>query len=355
MASGEAPERLCCCFVTVRLRRVWGLSRWASAAGLFVYIAVGGSLALTWEAHQTNRRLAHDASATQVVTKTSTDAVMETYLLVGSDSRAGVDPNAPDAGGILGAGAPDGQRSDTIMLLRHNRETGQAVLLSLPRDLWVTISGTTTRDRINAAFSKSAGTLVQTIQDNFHVAINHYVAVDFVGFKKVVDAIGGVTVCFPYPTKDTNTGLNITKPGCAKLDGIGSLQYTRSRHYQELRDGGWVEDPRSDLDRIQRQQSFLLSALNQAQGALGENPLLMSSLLDAASASLTLDSTLTLVELKDRFRDLAGDHLERYALPVTGVTIDKKAVLNVDSAAAEPILAYFRGETSTPPMTVASG
>ena len=308
-------------------------------------------MALTWEAHQTERSVTHDASATQVVTKAKPNAPTETFLLVGSDSRAGVDSNAPDAGGILGPGAPGGQRSDTIMLLRDNRNTGQAVLLSLPRDLWVTIAGTTGKDRINAAFTKNAGTLVQTIQNNFHIDINHYIAVDFSGFKKVVDAICGVTVCFPYPTKDTNTGLNIANSGCSKLDGIGSLQYTRSRHYQELKNGHWVEDPRSDLDRIQRQQEFILSALNQAQGALGQNPLLLSSLLTAAAASLTLDSGLTVTDLANRFKPLAANDLQRYSLPVIGVTLQGKAVLNVDTTAADPILAYFRGETDTPPPT----
>ena len=323
----------------------------ASAIGLFIYLAVGGSMALTYEANQTNKSIAHDETATRVVTKAKPGALVETYLLVGSDTRADTDKTSADAGGIDGPGAPAGQRSDTIMLLRHNKATGQAVLLSLPRDLWVTIAGTTSKDRINAAFSKNAGTLVQTIQNNFHIDINHYIEVDFVGFKKVVDAIGGGTVCFPYQTRDTNTGLNILASGCPKLDGIGSLQYTRSRHYQEFKNGKWVEDPLSDLDRIQRQQQFMLAALNQAHGALGQNPLLLSSLLTAAAASLTLDSGLTVTDLKDRFSDLATDKLERYSLPVTGVTIDGKDVLNVETATADPILAYFRGDTDTPPPT----
>lgn len=308
-------------------------------------------MALTWEANQSTKSISHDQSASQVITKSKPGAIIETYLLVGSDTRADTDKTAADAGGIDGPGAPSGQRSDTIMLLRHNRTTGQAVLLSLPRDLWVTIAGTNTKDRINSAFSKDAGTLVQTIQNNFHIDINHYIEVDFVGFKKLVDAIDGVTVCFPYQTRDTNTGLDIKTPGCTKLDGIGSLQYTRSRHYEEKKNGKWVEDPLSDLDRIQRQQSFMLAALNQAQGALGQNPLLLSGLLEAAQASLTLDQGLQITDLKDRFRDLAADKLERYSLPVTGVTIDGKAVLNVDTAKADPILAYFRGDTDTPPPT----
>lgn len=324
-------------------------ARLATAIGLFTYLAVGGSVALTWEAHQTAQSIPHDSSASQVVTRAQPNAPVETFLLVGSDSRAGVDPSSPDAGGILGPGAPGGQRSDTIMLLRDDKVTGQAALLSLPRDLWVTIAGTTGKDRINAAFTKNAGTLVQTIQNNFHIAINHYIAVDFVGFKQVVDAIGGVTVCFPYATRDANTGLSVATPGCTNLNGTKSLQYTRSRHYEELKNGRWIEDPRSDLDRIQRQQEFILSALNQAQGALSQNPLLLSSMLSAAAASLTLDSGLTVNDLSSRFKGFTSNSLQRYSLPVSGVTIQGKAVLNVDTAAADPILAYFRGDTPTAP------
>jgi LCP family protein required for cell wall assembly len=330
-------------------------ARLASAIGLFLYVAVGGSLALNWESNQRNALTPRDDSATQVVNKPAPGALLETYLLVGSDSRANTDIHAADAGGIIGAGAPDGQRSDTIMLLRHNRDTGQSVLLSLPRDLWVTIAGTNGKERINSAFTKSAGTLVQTIQNNFHIDVNHYIQIDFVGFKEVVDAIGGVTVCFAYPTRDGNTGLNITKSGCPKLNGLQSLQYTRSRHYEELRNGKWIEDGTQDLGRIKRQQEFMLSALNQAQGMLGENPLLMSALLDAAGHAVTLDRSLTLNELRDRFKDLGADKLQRFSLPITPATIDGKAVLNVDAAAAAPILAYFRGEADLPPPTTTTG
>ncbi len=123
---------------------------------------------------------------------------------------------------------PPGSARDTIMILRHNRETGEAGLLSLPRDLWVEIAGTGENHRINSAFGHGTDVLVQTITDNFGIPINHYLEVDFNGFKTLVDAIGGVEACFEYPTRDKNTGLMVTAPGCYNLPGIEGLQYTRS-------------------------------------------------------------------------------------------------------------------------------
>ena len=190
----------------------------------------------------------------------------DNYLLVGSDSRDAGDPNTGDSA------SSSGRRSDTIMVLRVDRSDGSAALLSIPRDLYVTVYGHTEPSRINAAFSENPAVLVQTVQTALGVPVHHYVEVDFVGFKDLVDALGGIELCFERPTRDTNTGLNITKPGCQVLDGVQALAYARSRHYEELIDETWHEDPRSDFGRTARQRDFVNRCLQSALAQVQQQP-----------------------------------------------------------------------------------
>ena len=119
------------------------------------------------------------------------------YLIVGSDSREGVDPDDPNAGAIVGEGAPGGQRSDTMLVLRI--QGGHGTMLSVPRDLYVTMAETGQRGRINSAYNGGPRRLIQTVKDNLGIPIHRYIEVDFVTFAKLVDAVGGVTIDFPYP------------------------------------------------------------------------------------------------------------------------------------------------------------
>lgn len=160
----------------------------------------------------------------------------ENYLLVGSDSRAGIDAEEAGAQGFLNSEEyqtdPDGagRRSDTIMVLRIDPSSKTADLLSFPRDLYVPIAGTDRSDKINAAFGMGVDVLIDTIQENFDIPINHYVEVDFVGFQKIVDSMGGVKFYFDKPVWDSHTGLDISTVGCHTLDGAGTLAFARSRY-----------------------------------------------------------------------------------------------------------------------------
>src|SRR5262249_61608778 len=130
----------------------------------------------------------------QELQKRATDAPAENYLLVGSDSRAGISPNDPNAGAIGSTDDVSNSRSDTIMVLRRERNGG-AALLSLPRDLWVTIAGTGGKNKINSAFNGGSQRLGATIKQSLGIPINHYVEIDFARVQKLVDEIGGVGVC----------------------------------------------------------------------------------------------------------------------------------------------------------------
>jgi LCP family protein required for cell wall assembly len=191
-------------------------------------------------------------------------ATVENFLLVGSDTRAGADPTAADAGGIGTAADVSGGRSDTIMILRHDTSSGSASLLSIPRDLWVAVPGHDKKRRINSALNDGPDVLVQTIQENLGIPIHHYVEIDFSGFKTLVDALGGVRICVDTAVRDVNTGLNIPEPGCHVLDGVQALAYARSRHYESYVNDTWEQDPTSDIGRTKRQQQFVNLALRTA-------------------------------------------------------------------------------------------
>jgi LCP family protein required for cell wall assembly len=166
-----------------------------------------------------------------------------TYLLVGSDSRKGLTKAENKRLGTGGVGDV-GQRTDTILLL-HTGD-GPSLLLSVPRDSIVPIPGHGTT-KINAAFAYGgAPLLVQTLEQNTGLRIDHYVEIGFGGFVNSVDAVGGVEIC---PTKrmvDKQANLNIKK-GCQQVNGITALGYARSRHTSGI----------GDIDRAKHQREVV--------------------------------------------------------------------------------------------------
>jgi LCP family protein required for cell wall assembly len=193
------------------------------------------------------------------------DPEAKNFLVVGDDSNACVDPDSPWAGAADPGRDGIGQRSDTIMVLRVEPATSQAVVLSFPRDLWVKIPGRG-KNRINSAYEKGDySVLAQTIFDNFGILVDHYLQIDFCAFKTIVDAVGGVSVPFATPIRDKQVGINILEAGCHRFSGDEALAYVRSRHLEYLNDKGrYTEDASSDLGRISRQQDFLLRTLQAA-------------------------------------------------------------------------------------------
>lgn len=278
---------------------------------------------------------------------------MVNYLLVGSDSRAGADPTDADYGSIGTESDVTGRRSDTIMLMRYDTSTGTAALVSFPRDLYVSIDGGR-KDRINSAYSIGPDALVRTIQNEFGVPVNHYIEVDFAGFKRIVDAIGGVSICFDAPTRDLHTGLSIPEAGCFKLNGVQARQYARSRYLETWNGSDWKSEGGSDLGRIERQQNFITAAVHDAEAAVTANPLRSGDVIDAVVGALKLDPTVDLTDAANRLRPIAGGGLVTYQLPVVGEDIDGKSVVRL-AAGADAILDYFRGSASEPLQTPASG
>jgi LCP family protein required for cell wall assembly len=273
---------------------------------------------------------------------------IENYLLVGSDTRVGADPDSPDFGQI--GNKVDGQRSDTIMVLRYDPKTRTGAILSFPRDLYVPIYGTSGKDKINSAFSKSAQTLIRTIEQDFGIPIHHYVEVNFEGFKALVDALGGVSIYFDAPSRDKKTGFYIQDPGCTKLSGIQALEFTRSRYWQTFTNGRWRDDAASDLGRIKRQQDFMKQALAKAVQEAASSPVTATALLNAAINNLKVDPALKsdIFGLANRLRKLGSGGLTSWTLPADGKQVGDQSVLILRQHDAQPLIDYFRGTGPEP-------
>jgi len=246
----------------------------------------------------------------------------QNFLLVGSDSRreSCTAADSPYAGGL---GNVTSELSDTIILVRVDPATGQAAILSFPRDLWVTVAGTGRKAKINSAYEPdNPSRLVQTIEEDFGVFIDHTVQVSLCAFKSLVDAVGGVNVPFAYPTRDEETGLDIPTPGCVTMSGDEALAYVRSRaHYQYMTDKGWQTDGTSDYGRIARQQDFIQRALQKAVDKGARNIGVARDLLDVALANVVVDQNLTindLLRLASTLRDFDPAQLRAHSYRFDG-------------------------------------
>ena len=276
------------------------------------------------------------------------DPMARNFLITGADNNSCADAGSanpvPDRGTL-------GERSDTIMIMRVDPSTGRAAVLSFPRDLYVKIDGTNGRNRINAAYSvNDPQKLINTIFLNFYIPIDHYIQIDFCAFKTLVDAVGGVSVYFEFPARDSHTGLNVPTVGCTSLNGDAALAYVRSRHYQYLDPdtGTFKEDPASDYGRISRQQDFLRRAVAKIL-SMGYNITLARSLIDVATKYVVVDADLTLdkeLEFAGVLRDLDPQNIQTYQVEGVGKVIAGAAVIEprLTGDNMQSILAIFQGK-----------
>jgi LCP family protein required for cell wall assembly len=282
-------------------------------------------------------------------------------LLVGSDSRAFVS-NATQENAFGNEANAGGQRSDVTMVARFDPAAKTVTVLSIPRDLWVDIPGNSDvsgMNRINAAFDSGPDLLIQTIEQDLGIPINHYVSVNFPGFSGMVNALGGVTMDFPTEVKDQYTGLDVTTTGCQVVNGTTALELVRSRHlYYKNANGSWEGDGLSDFSRIQRQDAFfraVLEKLNQ----VGLNPLTINSFIGAAVSNLTIDDTLSkgdLFNIAQDFRGLPSSHLVTETLPTLGFTTSGGAdVLKEAQPYAQNVISAFNQIGTTPATPVSAG
>ncbi len=276
------------------------------------------------------------------------------WLIVGSDSREGIDESSESSEIFIGEEVI-GRRTDTLMIARLDIDTGLVDLMSLPRDLWVPIHGTARDGRINSAFNGEDGQqrLIDTVQNALDIDIHHYAEINFVGFQAGVDALGGVPIWFDRALRDPASGLYIETPGCHVLDGFDALAFARSRKLEFYDGQDWRQDGSGDLGRSTRQKFLLQQMATHAANKLDITDVAtMARLLGAAGDNLTVDSGITtdrMVELAKVFRDLGDDAITTHVLPTVPFrTPGGAAVLAMQPAESQPVLAVFRGEEPEP-------
>ncbi|MEU0070963.1 LCP family protein [Streptomyces sp. NPDC006332] len=248
-------------------------------------------------------------------------------LVLGSDSRSGKENQA------LGGGNSEGARSDTAMVVHLDAGRTKATVVSIPRDTLVTRpscplpSGGSTAVAYNAMFNSAYSVggpacAVKTVESLTDVRMDHYIEIDFSGFTKLVNALGGVTVTTDEDIADDDSHLTL-KAGTHHLDGKQALALARTRH--GIGDG-------SDLGRIGLQQKLVKSLLEQiAATDLLTDPTELYQVADSVTASLTtdtgLDSLTELISLGQSLKGLSAGQVRTVTMPVVPAPSDPNRVV----------------------------
>ncbi|MFE0645661.1 LCP family protein [Streptomyces sp. NPDC058877] len=291
--------------------------RWA-ALGVAVVVLVSAGVGW-WFYRKLDGNITTDTTAAAELERYATErppasaSTALNVLLIGSDTRAG------DGNGKYGRDEGT-QRSDTTILLHLAAGKTSATAVSLPRDLMVTIpscgkaDGTRTREQFaqfNWAF-EFGGTActIRTVEKLTGIRVDHHMVIDFRGFKRMVDAVGGVEVCLKEPVDDRDAKLKLPA-GRQTLHGEQALGFVRAR--KSLGNG-------SDTERMDRQQQFLGALVNKVQsnGVL-LNPTKLYPVLDAATKAITtdpgLDSLRELYDLARAMRSVPTEKVQFLTVP----------------------------------------
>jgi polyisoprenyl-teichoic acid--peptidoglycan teichoic acid transferase len=256
------------------------------------------------------------------------------FLVMGWTDTTGIDP-----GDDLMYNRDSERLADTIMVVRVDPTAATAAVLSIPRDL--SFNGST---KINEAIAFGGENAVKRVSEGLDIEIHDFVLINLAGFRKIIDSVDGVPVFFPHPARDIDSFFSVPA-GCRILSGTDALNYVRSRKYEQLINGTWQSDARTDYNRADRQRDFLILAMDRAIAKGGRNPTTMRNLLNTTvdSKSMVLDDRLTpgdLLDLGQAFGNYEPEALQRYALPTYGIGESR---LGVDEARAGPVLDIFRG------------
>jgi LCP family protein required for cell wall assembly len=330
-----------------RLRRTWPQRAVLTFNGIAVVAALGAAGVLTFAKVRVDQvpRVFVDSPGFLPAEELANDAPRN-VLIVGADDATTL---GDDAAERAGREQVTGIRSDTIMVVRLDPAAETARILSFPRDLWVDIPGHGA-NRINASLEiGGARLLVDTLQAEFGLQVNSYVQLDFRGFQRLVEEVDGVPIWFDTPVADGSSegssGLNIESAGCTTLDGVGALQYVRSRHLYRIIDGERVYDGTSDLGRIERQQDFIERLMERAIDQGARDPRKLASYLTIATEDITLDQGTTgqdLLDLAAAFRRFDPDALQTATVPSVAAERNGASVQVVLEREAAPLLARFR-------------
>jgi LCP family protein required for cell wall assembly len=243
------------------------------------------------------------------------------YLVVGADTRAGLTKEQLKLLRVGSTASAAGSRSDTMLLVHISKARDKATIISIPRDSLVTIpehassiDKTLTipaaQGKMNSAFAwGGAPLLIQTLEAESGVRIDHYIEIGFAGFAGMVDALGGIEVCTKKDINDPGSHL-VLAAGVHTLDGVESLKYVRTRDF----------DGMGDLGRMQRQQQFVGAIIRKvtSTGVL-LNPIKLLNFFNSAIATIKTDSELNqsdLLTLAKQMKNLSPSKMRTLTIPL---------------------------------------
>ncbi len=262
------------------------------------------------------------------------------YLLVGSDTREGLSKAELKALRVGSVATAAGKRSDTMLLVHISKARDKAVMISIPRDTFALIPEHTSKtgklipavySKINSSFNwGGAPLLIQTIEEMTELKIDHYIEINFDGFARIVDSIGGVEICTKKNINDPKSHL-VLEAGVHTLNGIESLKYVRTREF----------DGMGDIGRMQRQQAFMSAVLRKATSAgVLLNPVTMASFINSALSAVTTDSELKnsdLIALAKQMKSLSTSSVRTLTVPLSDLNYYSNGVTS--AVLWDPVLA----------------
>jgi LCP family protein required for cell wall assembly len=243
------------------------------------------------------------------------------YLLVGSDTREGLTKEQRKLLKVGSTKTAAGGRSDTMLIVHISKARDKATIISIPRDSLVTIPAhpsTLNKDKIvpaakgkiNAAFAFGGPSLlIETVEAETGIRIDHYIEIGFAGFAGMVDALGGIEVCTKRDIDDPGSHL-VLAAGVHTLNGVEALKYVRTRDF----------DGMGDLGRMQRHQQFMGAVLRKvtSTGVL-LNPVKLINFFNAAIATIKTDSELNksdLLTLAKQMKNLSSSNVRTLTIPL---------------------------------------
>ncbi|MFC3575581.1 LCP family protein [Streptomyces yaanensis] len=271
----------------------------------------------------------------------------ENILVLGSDTRSGSNKK-------LGGGTDDGSaRSDTAMIVHVYQGHKRASVVSIPRDTLIdrpecTDSKGTAHPAVSGAMFNSAystggaACAVKTVESITGIRMDHYLEVDFSGFQKLIDELGGVRVTTTKDIDDKDSHLDL-KAGPHTLDGEQALGLVRTRH--GVGDG-------SDLGRIQLQQAFVKALVDQVKhiGIL-TSPTKLYDLAVTATKAVTTDTDLGSVTKLSAFADglkgISSSHMNMVTMPVQYDPVNPNRVV-VEKAKARLVWDALKNDRAIP-------
>jgi LCP family protein required for cell wall assembly len=250
----------------------------------------------------------------------------ENILVAGSTNRCNLSVQNAQWGfcsqGVTGV------NSDIIFIAHLVPKTHTITVLSIPRDTFIPNARAGDQAfKIDAALYEGPTQLVNAVEEDFGISIQHYAELGFDGFVNIVNAVGGIKLYFPEPVFDAESYLNVQTPGCYQLNGVQALQVVRARHLQYKPPSittndhyYWPQEVQSDIARIARTHEFLRVLASTVVSKGFGNPITDQNLLNAIAPQVQVDSgfsTSVMLQLADEFRSVNFNSVRQYTLPVS--------------------------------------